>query len=144
MLTNLVEQVKQGTKGHAECIEIGNGIVSSLINTMNQQSEEACKKIKAHPIFGNRQFNILGLSQGSLIGRYIVETCDLQYPVYNLVTVGGPNNGVDFEQNCNDQNDNTRCEVQKLINKIPMVGLYSKIVQSTVGPSNYFRDHTKM
>jgi palmitoyl-protein thioesterase len=77
MLTNLEKEVREGTKGHAECIEIGNGMVSSIFNTMIQQSEEACRKIKAHPVFGNRQFNILGLSQGSLIGRYIVETCEL-------------------------------------------------------------------
>ena len=35
LLTNLVEQVHQGTKGHVECIEIGNGDMTSLFTTMN-------------------------------------------------------------------------------------------------------------
>lgn len=46
-----------------------------------------------------------------MIGRFIVESCDLAIPVRNLVTVGGPNNGFDFEENCHSAEDNTRCEI---------------------------------
>ena len=35
MLVNLVQKVHEGTKAHAECIEIGDGITTSLITTMN-------------------------------------------------------------------------------------------------------------
>ncbi len=72
--------------------------MASIFSTMNSQSNEACEKIKQHKIFGNRQFNVLGLSQGALIARYIVESCDTQYPVRNLLTIGGPNNGIDFQE----------------------------------------------
>ena len=75
------------------------------------QADEACKKIKEHPIFGERQINVLGLSQGSLIGRYIVESCETKFPVRNFVAVGGPLNGIEFEENCHNKIDNSRCEI---------------------------------
>ena len=49
---NIVEQVHQATKGHVECIEIGNGKLDSYIKTMPAQGKEACDKIKDHAIFG--------------------------------------------------------------------------------------------
>ena len=92
----LEEEVRKGTGGYAQCIEIGNGEVSSIFSPMVLQVDEACKKIQEHPVFGNQEFNVVGLSQGALIGRYIVESCDTKHNVRNLITVGGPNNGFDF------------------------------------------------
>ena len=46
LLKNLVEQIHQATKGHTECIEIGNGDMTSIFTTINSQVEDACKKIK--------------------------------------------------------------------------------------------------
>lgn len=87
--------------------------MASIFQTMNQQSNEACDKVKNHKIFGNTQFNVVGLSQGALIARYIVESCDTKFPVRNLLTVGGPNNGIDFQEECmKEKNDNLRCLIQ--------------------------------
>ena len=44
--------VHQGTKGHTECIEIGNGDMTSIFTTVNSQTDQACKQIKEHKIFG--------------------------------------------------------------------------------------------
>ena len=72
-----------------------------------------------------------------------METCDTKYPVRNLVTVGGPNNGVDIQDDCGVKGEaNVRCEVQDKILSLGLVGPYSKVVQITIGPSNYFKDHT--
>jgi hypothetical protein len=142
----LEEEVRKGTGGYAECIEIGNGEVSSIFSPMSLQVDEACKKIQEHPVFGNREFNIVGLSQGALIGRYIVESCDTKEHVRNLITVGGPNNGFDFEHNCDHSSSETniRCEIQERITAFPLLSPYSKVIQSTIGPSNYFKDSSNM
>ena len=86
---------------------------------------------------------MVGLSQGSLIGRYIVESCDTKFPVRNFVTLGGPNNGFDLQQNC-DGVDNVRCEIQDKITSFPQLTPYSLVIQSTLGPANYFKDHTNL
>lgn len=111
--------MKEGTNAHVECVEIGNGDVTSIFTPMNTQVEEACRKVKEHPIFGEKQFNVVGLSQGSLIGRYIVESCDTKYPVRNFVTLGGPNNGFDLQENCLTEDGNVRCEIQEKITSFP-------------------------
>ena len=49
----IVDSIHQGTKGHVECIEIGNGKADSVTKVMLDQSNEACDKIKKHKIFGN-------------------------------------------------------------------------------------------
>ena len=98
--------------GYVECIEIGNGDVTSIFSTIQSQVDEACQKINEHPIFSKQQFNVVGLSQGALIGRYIAESCDTKYPVRNLITVGGPNNGFDASSDCLLTDiDNIRCEI---------------------------------
>jgi len=38
-------------------------------------------------------YNIVGLSQGNLIGRAVVEYCDCGPPVKNFISIGGPHAG---------------------------------------------------
>ena len=91
------------------------------------------------------QFNVVGLSQGSLIARYIVESCDTKFPVRNLLTVGGPNNGFDASSDCDmTEIDNYRCEIQEKITSFPLLSPYNMAIQSTIGPSNYFKDHSNL
>lgn len=42
----------------------------------------------------------MGLSQGSLIARYIVEQCDMKGTVRNYLSIGGPNMGVSDIPGC--------------------------------------------
>ena len=51
--------------------------------------EEACDKINSNPKFQSK-FNILGLSQGTLIGRYIIEKCDMQGQIAKYMSFDGP------------------------------------------------------
>ena len=51
----LIENIKyinEGTDGHTECVEIGNGAVASMFTSIVKQAKEACTKINDHPIFG--------------------------------------------------------------------------------------------
>jgi len=48
------------------------------------------------------EFNVVGLSQGGLIARFIVEQCPTKVPVRNMVTLGGPHRGVAAIPNCGE------------------------------------------
>ena len=52
-----------------------------------------CNKLHNHPDFANREINLVGISQGGLLARAVVERCpDLE--VHTLFTFGAPHNGV--------------------------------------------------
>ncbi|CAF1680340.1 unnamed protein product [Rotaria magnacalcarata] len=72
-------------------IEIGNGYDDSLLLPMNKQVELFCANILADRHL-SEGFNMLGISQGSLIVRAAVERCSL--PVYNLITMVGIHQGL--------------------------------------------------
>jgi palmitoyl-protein thioesterase len=72
-------------------IEIGNGFDDSFLLLMNRQVELLCQTVEAD-IKLQGGFNMIGVSQGSLIVRAAVEKCSL--PVYNFVTLVGIHQGV--------------------------------------------------
>ena len=53
---------------------------------------------KLYCVFQNFQdkFSILGISQGTLIGRYIIEKCDIKGQVMRYMSFDGPQMGVGF------------------------------------------------
>jgi palmitoyl-protein thioesterase len=89
----LVNDLKFDLGVHVECIEIGNGYIDTIMKNMESQVEEACEKIKSNPNFQSK-FNILGLSQGTLIGRYIIEKCDMEGQVAKYMSIDGPQMGI--------------------------------------------------
>ena len=91
--STLVNDLQRDLGVHVECIEIGNGFLDSVAKPIFTQVEEACEKIKANPNFQGK-FNLLGISQGTLIGRYIVEKCDMQGQVVKYMSFDGPQMGI--------------------------------------------------
>ena len=91
--STLVSDLQRDLGVPVECIEIGNGFMDSVVKPIWDQVEEACEKIKANPNFQGK-FNILGISQGTLIGRYIVEKCDMQGQVAKYMSFDGPQMGI--------------------------------------------------
>ena len=86
----LVADLKKGLGSHAECYE------TTIENSMTYQSQEACHWLNHHPIYSkSREIYVVGVSQGGLIGRFIVEECNLgTTKVKKLLEIGSPNMGV--------------------------------------------------
>ncbi|XP_020866510.1 palmitoyl-protein thioesterase 1 isoform X1 [Arabidopsis lyrata subsp. lyrata] len=86
LLTNL-----SGSPGF--CVEIGNGVVTSLFLPLTQQAEIACENVKQMKEL-SQGYNIVGRSQGNLVARGLIEFCDDGPPVYNYISLAGPHAGI--------------------------------------------------
>ena len=91
--SKLVSDLQNDLGVHVECIEIGNGFKDAVTKSIEDQVEEACQKIKSNPNFQDK-FNILGISQGTLIGRYIIEKCDMEGQVMKYMLFDDPQMGI--------------------------------------------------
>jgi palmitoyl-protein thioesterase len=80
----------------------------------------------------------MGLSQGSLLARYIVESCPIAGHVRNYLSIGGPNMGVTDVPECQS---GAICEY---VNYVARNLVYFKLIQNYLGPAGYFRDPTHM
>ncbi|XP_010440000.1 PREDICTED: palmitoyl-protein thioesterase 3-like isoform X1 [Camelina sativa] len=87
-LTKLLNNYSTGS-----CVEIGNGKQDSVFMPLTQQASIACEKIKQMPELSDG-YNIVGVSQGNLVARGLIEFCDNAPPVFNYVSLGGPHAGV--------------------------------------------------
>jgi len=136
-MVKFTQTIQMQTGEHVECLEIGYGSVTSVLKDFYGQSREACEKLLLHSNFQG-EFNIIGLSQGSLIGRYIIQNCVPPNRVRNFISIGGPNMGVQAIPHCFS---GPFCY---LVNSIVRQFVYRGVVQNIVGPAAYFRDPSDM
>jgi len=74
-------------------IEIGNGKLDSIFMNMNKQCEILSQNIEKLNI--NGKINIIGISQGGLLGRcYVEKYSDKINRVNSLITLGTPHMGI--------------------------------------------------
>ncbi|CAH9075817.1 unnamed protein product [Cuscuta europaea] len=76
-------------------------------------------------------YNLVGLSQGNIIGRGVIELCDNVPQVKNFISVGGPNAGVASVPACSNE---AWCDG---ISSVSGMGVYSDYVQTHLAPSGY-------
>jgi len=73
----------------------------SVFTNSLKQGEEYCAKIQQHPVFGKSDFNLIGISQGGILSRYLIQACDLgKHKVHNYLSIGGPQQGVQEVPGC--------------------------------------------
>ncbi|KAF3645878.1 putative ATPase 7, plasma membrane-type isoform 1 [Capsicum annuum] len=76
-------------------------------------------------------YNLVGLSQGNVVARGLIELCDGAPPVKNFISIGGPNAGVAFAPACTGH---PWCGQAGAVSG---VGIYSDYVQGHYAPSGY-------
>ena len=128
------KELGEGTNDYAKCIEVGNGSITSMTDNFMDQAEKACNNLLADEKFAVDEINVIGLSQGALLARYIVESCPIQGKVRNWASIGGPNMGVTDIPHCFS---GPFCA---LVNSVARDMVYSSLVQNMIGPAGYFRD----
>jgi len=132
-MTNATNKFRSELGVHVECIESAAGL-DSWFSTMKQQEETACAFLKANPNFAGKNIDIVALSQGGLIARGLIHNFDFGGSIKKFISIGAPHMGIYTIPNCVD---GIFCD---LVNSIVRLGIYTSIVQSLLGPTNYFKD----
>jgi hypothetical protein len=71
-MKNFAEDINIETGAYSRCVEVGNGSETSVLMNFEKQAELACDAIISDGHFDG-EFNVVGLSQGGLLARYIIE-----------------------------------------------------------------------
>lgn len=132
--TDFVEYLKEKLQTEVKCIEQGNGFFTSWFTKFQRQSEMACESIRNNPIFQG-EFSVLGISQGSLIARYVIQKCQMKGRVKNFVSIDGPHMGIGALPRL------TCGWLCKKINSIAGQLMYTNSFQEHLGPAGYYKDN---
>ncbi|GAA0140377.1 protein modifying enzyme [Lithospermum erythrorhizon] len=158
-MSQFTEELSEWSNSKGYCLEIGDGAWDSWFTPLQDQAEIVCQKVRyisghffpvnlliilLHLNDRNKLqvkemedlqlgYNIVGLSQGNLIGRAVVEFCDGGPPVKNFVSLGGPHAGTASVPLCGT---GIMCLIADAILKLE---IYSDYVQAHLAPSGYLK-----
>jgi len=124
---------------HVHNVAVGDTPEMDKANTLfmrcTDQIDLVCKQLLADPLMADG-YNAVGISQGGLLIRGLVQRCPL--PVRNLITFGSPHQGVYGIPECTDATGSEAlCE---LVRELLSAGAYTPWVQDLIATAQYWHD----
>lgn len=120
---------------YTKCIESAGGVADWSTSFLTQ-AKKACNEVRSDPNYAG-DFSVVGLSQGALIARYIVQACDMPGTVKRYVSIGGPQMGVAKFPHCG------KGPVCGVVNFLVGKAIYASFIQNSIGPAGYFKVPTE-
>uniref|UniRef100_A0A2P2HZP0 Palmitoyl-protein thioesterase 1 n=1 Tax=Hirondellea gigas TaxID=1518452 RepID=A0A2P2HZP0_9CRUS len=135
-IKKLIENEHNGT--YVYSIMIGSSVISDtesgFFKNVNDQIDETCRKIKADPLLADG-YHAVGFSQGGLFIRGLAQRCP-DPPMKNLVSIGGPQQGVFGVPPCPAEGSKL-CEYFR---KILHTAAYASWIQNTLVQAEFWHD----
>lgn len=81
---------------YSRCIEVGTTEtwIKDKVYDIKRHGAELCTQVQSDEKFKNGNFSIIAFSDGGMLARYLIEYCQFEQPIRNVVTMGAPLNGV--------------------------------------------------